>query len=115
MSHAVNEKGLQAAIIRAIGQEWPSSWFFKVVGSPYQMTGVPDILVCVHGLLFGLEVKHPKPGESRMKARERATVQQRKQIRLINEAGGVATVVVSVKEALTVVRSGLERKMKEQA
>lgn len=82
-------------------------WFFKVVGSPYQMSGVPDILVCIEGMLFGLEVKHQKPGESEQHARDRATPGQLVQIMRINRAGGKAGVVISVQEALALIEDGL--------
>lgn len=103
------EGRLQRRIIDAIKREHPGSWRFNVVGSPYQMAGVPDILVCVHGLLVGIEVKLPRPGESEQHARDRATAQQRVQIERINRAGGMAGVVLSVDEALDLIGRGLRR------
>lgn len=32
-------------------------WFFKVFGNAYQRSGIPDIVGCVNGRMFGIEVK----------------------------------------------------------
>lgn len=98
-----NESGLVTDIVKAIRRWYPGAWTFKVVGNPYQMTGVPDLLVLVNGRLVGLEVKFVRPGESVAHARGRATTGQLSQIRSIRDAGGVAGVVVSVNEALALV------------
>jgi hypothetical protein len=99
---AVRESILVGSIARAIHAHYPEAWIFKVAGGPYQVAGVPDLLVCVRGLMVGLEVKNPQPGETPEHARNRATPGQRIQIERINRAGGVADVVVSVAEALGV-------------
>lgn len=112
---ATNEGKLVVEIVKAVHKKYPSAWIFKVVGSPYQMTGVPDLLVCVHGLLCGIEVKFPQPSESIEHARSRATPGQRVQIARINEAGGIAGVAVSVDEAMEIIERGLtNRKIGEQ-
>lgn len=103
-----NEKTLQKNIERALATEYPGSWIFHPVGGPYQMTGVPDILALVQGRLFGIEVKHQKPGESLEHAKGRASPGQLMQIRRIREAGGYAEVVTSIEEALALVKAGLE-------
>lgn len=94
------ESGLVAAIVKEIRALYPGAWIFKVVGNPYQMSGVPDLLLCVEGLLIGLEVKFQRPGESRESALSRATPGQVAQIHAIRRAGGYADVVLSVDEAL---------------
>lgn len=106
----VNETDLVAKIRKAILKIYPNAWIFKVHGNPYQLAGVPDLLVCVAGLLIGMEVKDPKPGESLQHARERATPNQRKQIRDINAAGGMAGVVISVEEALDMVETAFRKR-----
>lgn len=105
---ATNETGLVRAIIRAVREKYPEAFCFNVVGSPYQMTGVPDLLLCVRGLFIAVEVKFPHPGESDQHARERATPGQRVQIGRINTAGGMAGVVISVEEALALIERGLK-------
>lgn len=99
-----NETTLTNSIRRAIKREFPDAWVFKVHGGPYQMAGVPDLLVVVDGYLVGLEVKHPKPGESIEHALGRTTEQQHAQMGAIRKAGGAAAVVTSVEGALTVLR-----------
>jgi hypothetical protein len=87
------------AVVRGIAKQYPASWVFKVVGSPYQMAGVPDLLVCIQGQLF--------PGESMAHALDRTTPQQRTQIARINRAGGIAGTVTTVKDALDLIGRGL--------
>jgi hypothetical protein len=64
---------------------------------------VPDLLLCIDGLFIGMEIKFPRPGESVEHAKKRATPQQRNQIRLINNSGGMAGVVTSVAEAMDLI------------
>jgi len=90
------ESVLVRSIVQAILREHPDAWVFKVHGSPYQMAGVPDLLVCIHGRLVAIEVKMPRPGESLAAALDRATPGQRHQIARIRKAGGSAGVVTSV-------------------
>lgn len=99
------EGPLVTAITKAVQRAYPSAWTFKVVGSPTQMSGVPDLLVCIDGHLFGFEVKHQKPGESREHALGRATPIQCRQIERITEAGGTARVILSAGEALDIIDS----------
>lgn len=66
---------------------------FKVHGGPMMMTGLPDLIVCWHGLFIGLEVKMP--------GNDASTI-QRLRGQQIREAGGRAYIVRSVQEALDV-------------
>lgn len=108
------ENGLVTAIVKAVFKAHPSAWVFKVVGSPYQMTGIPDLLMCVDGLLIGAEVKFVRPGETHEHALSRATPGQRVQIARINTSGGQAGVVTSVQEALDLIDRGLAHRMGEK-
>lgn len=36
----------------------PNCWHFKVHGGGYQNPGIPDIIGCLNGRLFGIEVKN---------------------------------------------------------
>lgn len=94
------ERQLQARICKAVLERFPNAWIFHPVGSPYQLPGVPDLLLCLDGCFVAMEVKLPRPGESHKHAVLRATPQQRNQVRLINTAGGTAAVVTSVEEAI---------------
>lgn len=107
---ASNEAGLVDQITKAVAKRYPDAWQFKVVGSPYQMSGVPDLLFCIHGLMIGAEVKHQKPGESEEHARSRASALQRVQIMRINRSGGMAGVVLSVEETFDLIERGLQNR-----
>ena len=63
------------------------AYVFKVVGSPYQQRGTPDLLVCWHGKFIGIELKIPG---------QEATPIQEHEIHKIREAGGCGVVVKSV-------------------
>lgn len=67
---------------------------FKVHGSEHMMAGLPDLIVCVDGRFVGLEVKLPA-------SREHVSVVQELRHRQIRDAGGVARVVCSVEEAVS--------------
>ena len=104
---ATNEAGVVRQILKAVKKHYPRAWVMKVHGGPYQMTGVPDLLLCVEGVLIGAEVKFQRPGESRDGAASRATPGQRLQIRNILASGGMAGVVTSADEALQLIERGL--------
>lgn len=71
---------------------------WKIHGSMFQAKGIPDLVGCVAGLFFGLEVKMPKG---------RVSEEQKEQIRLIKKAGGHATVVVTPEDADRFIRGVL--------
>lgn len=74
--------------------EAQGAFVFKVHGSGMMMAGLPDLIVCYQGRFFGVEVKMPGNKPSKI---------QRHVHRRIEQAGGVAVVVYSVREALTAV------------
>jgi hypothetical protein len=102
-----HETPLVLKIKKAILKAYPSAWAFKVVGSREQESGVPDLLVCVDGLLFGIEVKYQRPGESHEHALDRATALQKIQIAELRAAGATAGVVTTAAEALDMIRERL--------
>lgn len=69
---------------------------FKVHGSEFMMAGLPDLIACVDGLFYGLEVKMPggKPSERQLYVHD--------QIRL---SGGDVAVVTSVSEVRAIVEA----------
>lgn len=91
-----NEGTLIAAMVRMVRSEYPNAWVFKVHGNPYQMSGVPDLLICLDGRLFAAEAKHHRPGESVSARLGRVTPGQWLQLQRIEDAGGVVGVVWSV-------------------
>lgn len=104
---ASNESGVVEAIRKRIAAEWPTSVTWKMHGSIYMETGIPDVLCCVEGRLIFLEVKHRKPGESEARAYGRTSVEQVRQIRRIRAAGGAACTVLDEDEAVWAVREAL--------
>lgn len=64
---------------------------FKIFGEEgsYQEAGIPDLLVCYRGVFIGVEVKQPG-GE--------ASPLQKRVLRSIESAGGIAAVVESVEQ-----------------
>lgn len=108
------EGHLQTAVVKAIIRRHPTAWVFHPVGGPFQAAGVPDLLVCVDGLFIGIELKNPRPGETRQAMAERVTPRQRAQIRAINKAGGTAGMASSVEEALELVDRALRREGRER-
>lgn len=65
---------------------------FKVHGGPFMMAGLPDIIACVDGKFIGLETKMPDgAGPSQIQVMVHG---------MIKHAGGQATVVRSVAQAL---------------
>jgi len=69
---------------------------FKVHGSEMMMAGLPDLIVCAHGLFIGLEVKMPD-------AMNNVSNVQKHVHGKIRTAGGVAEVVCSPQQALDVI------------
>ena len=104
---ASSESGVVEAIRKRISEVWPSSVTWKMHGSIYMETGIPDILCCVEGRLIFLEVKHLKPSESEAHAYARTSVEQVRQIRRIRAAGGAACTVLDEDEAVWAVREAL--------
>ncbi len=89
----MTEAKLVTKIIKALKEKYPKDVWWKIHGGPYQERGIPDIIGCHQGRFIGLEVKLPESKKGLTKYQER-------QIHLIFEAGGYATKVTSVKEAL---------------
>jgi len=102
-----SEGGLVSSMMKAIAKTYPEAWIFKTVGNPFQMSGVPDLLVCVNGRLVGIEAKFARPGESHYHAAQRTTAGQDVQLMRINRAGGTAGVAVTVGEALALIEKAL--------
>lgn len=74
---------------------------FKVHGGPQMMAGLPDLIACIQGLFFGIEVKQPG---------QKPTARQEFVHRMIRRSGGVVIVAHSVEEAQT----GIEQLFKEK-
>lgn len=93
------ESRLQRRIRDMLEKCFPGSFWFKVHGGPFQVAGIPDLLGCVNGLYFGLEIK--VPGKGKLSAIQIDTLQR------INDAGGYAAEITSAQEAVDFVYSHL--------
>ena len=71
-------------------------WFTKV--SDRYITGVPDIVGCISGRFFALELKRDEGKPSKL---------QEYNIELLRRAGGEACVIRTVKEALEIILTTL--------
>lgn len=60
------------------------AWHIKVWGNAFQRSGVPDIIGCIKGKFFALEIKAEKGRPSELQLYE---------IRKIKESGGYARVL----------------------
>lgn len=88
------EKDIVAAIKKYLASLGSDIFFWKEWGGPYGTSGVPDIICCYKGRFLGLEVKLPTG---------RLTELQKRAIRKINGAGGVACRVESVEDVKHVI------------
>jgi Holliday junction resolvase len=92
------ESRLQRRIRLALLEEF-GGWWVKIWGGPFQ-SGIPDLIGCVQGLFFALEVKTAKGKAS--------TLQLETIHEIVTEGFGASTVVRTVKHAIQFVRDSLE-------
>lgn len=85
------EQKIQKEIIDAIHKLGGVA--FNIISA--SVGGVPDIIACINGKFYGIEVKRPSRDAEPL---------QKFRIRQINKAGGVAFVAHSVKEVLDKVK-----------
>lgn len=87
----MTEARLRTAIVKML--QTHSGWWVVTHGGPYQESGLPDIIGCYRGIMFGLEVKLPGKEHT-------LTVKQSRTLAKIRQAGGKATMVTSVNDAM---------------
>ena len=96
------ERDLVAVIKKYLASLGSDIFFWKEHGGPYGTSGVPDIICCYKGRFLGLEVKLPTGTLTEL---------QKRAIRKINQAGGIACRVESVEDVKRVIeRVDLERR-----
>ena len=88
------ERDVVTAIKHYLASYGSEIFFWKEHGGPYGTSGVPDIICCYKGRFLGLEVKLPTG---------RLTELQKRAIRKINQAGGIACRVESVEDVKRVI------------
>lgn len=99
------ESRLSQKIMQALRAE--GYFCFKVHGGPTMMAGLPDIICCADGLFFGLETKVPSK-------RDNVSVRQQYIHGKIQQAGGIAVVVCSPKEAIDFIHKALSSIVKSE-
>jgi hypothetical protein len=85
------ESRRQRRIHDKLDEAFPSCFFFKVHGGPFQLDGIPDLVGCIDGLFCGFEVK--EPGEESSKI-------QLHRVSQIKKAGGCAGIVESFEDCI---------------
>lgn len=95
------ETRLRKRIVKALTERYPTGYFRKIHGNAFQNVGVPDLLCCVEGKFFGLEIKRPG---------KHATPAQELEMAKIRKARGFASEIDSVKGALDFVKGELSGK-----
>ena len=96
------ETNLQRKIVEALSREVGGHWV-KIHGSQFQTKGIPDLLGCVAGLFFALEVKCDS-------SQYGASDYQLYNIKQIHESGGMAAVVESPEEAVALVKKHIKER-----
>lgn len=69
---------------RELKKVWPNHWRYKVPGGRFGRVGVPDFIMCVHGLFIAIEVKAEGKSPTKMQDTE---------LKLISVAGGIRCVI----------------------
>ena len=98
---SLKEKGLKEKAVENKIKKWLKDkgyWFFKVHGSIFQPSGIPDILACIDGKFVAIEVKRSKGGV--------VSPLQKAQIAKIKENGGIVGVANSMDEFLKILKEG---------
>jgi hypothetical protein len=62
-------------------------WYFKTHGEPMQVRGIPDVLMCYHGLFFCMEFKIKRHGKIAVTPYQEYTQE------LITKANGISLVI----------------------
>lgn len=86
----MTEAALRTAIVRRLKNY--SGWWVVTHADNFGTGGLPDIIGCVHGTFFGLEIKQPGKEYT-------LTKRQAHRLAQINKAGGKAAMVTSVDQA----------------
>ena len=77
--------------IRGVLKRIPGLWYYNAWQGPMSKKGIPDIMGCYRGRLFGIEVKGPGGTVSK---------EQAERIAEIRDAGGIAIVARSAEEVV---------------
>lgn len=90
----MTESKLTTLIVKALRRK--GGFWFKVHGSAYQTTGIPDILGCYKGRFVAFEVKLPGR-ENTLSPRQRLMLLR------VRQHGGTSAMITSTRGALNVI------------
>lgn len=93
------ETRLRKKIVKKLLEIWPRAYIRKIHGNAFQNVGIADLLCCIEGVFFALEVK--------MKGRH-ATPAQLLEGEKVKKASGYFAVVFSVDETVSFVQKTLK-------
>ena len=94
------ESYFQKKIMQWLRKNFPDAFIWKAAAGPYSRAGIPDICCIIGGRFYGFEVKRPFIGEP--------TKIQKKTIKDIRGAGGIAEVVSTEKDVERILLTGRE-------
>lgn len=77
-----SEKSFEGKVRRYLSEQ--GAWVLKTWGGGMQRSGVPDLLVCLNGIFFGIELKAEKGKPSEL---------QKYNVYTINNAGGIGMIL----------------------
>lgn len=101
--HMPKESYFQKQIMDWINKNIPGAAMWKEAAGPYSISGIPDITCIIRGQYYGFEVKRPFIGK--------LSKIQKETIDRINESGGRAYVVTSVKEVAEILKDELRKRV----
>jgi hypothetical protein len=87
----MNETQLTAKVKRTIKRKFPHAWVYKT--SDRFTSGIPDLIICMHGLFFAFEMKVGK---------NKATPIQQHTLDQIRAAGSNAIVAYAVEDVIAI-------------
>jgi hypothetical protein len=93
------ESGLQRRIQTALRTAFPGAYVRKIHVSEFQSGGIPDLIACIRGRFFGIEVKTPG---------EKPTPLQQYELKAIEQAGGVAIVGSDPQQVIRIIKLHLD-------
>lgn len=93
------ETRMQNKMREALIEAFPSIYLIKIHGGPHQESGIPDLLACLYGVFFGVEVKMPG---------EEPTAKQLEHIDRIRKAGGYADAFDNVPDVVNFFKNTLD-------
>ena len=88
-----------AARILSYLRSLPNSWWIKTHGGAYGRRGIPDLIGCIHGRFYALEIKRPG---------QKARPLQEHVLNEIADAGGIVAVVTSKEDVKGIVCGSIQ-------